>query len=108
MSIKRNLILVLILLHFSAGNSAQKLIIPKHGVSENTPAEKWEDSFVSGNGRMGAMYYGKPGDETLVANHCRLYLPMGSKEIVPHLDGKMNEAKRFIWKRIPDKLLIIY
>lgn len=105
MSIKRNLILVLILLHFSAGNSAQKLIIPKHGVSENTPAEKWEDSFVSGNGRMGAMYYGKPGDETLVANHCRLYLPMGSKEIVPHLDGKMNEAKKVYMEKNPGQAI---
>ncbi|MEI6392852.1 MAG: glycoside hydrolase N-terminal domain-containing protein [Verrucomicrobiota bacterium] len=36
---------------------------------------RWEDAFVTGNGRMGAMLFGNPTNETLVANHCRLFLP---------------------------------
>ena len=56
-----------------------------HGSISRTPAKRWEDGFVTGNGRMGALFFGRPGNETLVANHCRLFLPLGNREIVPDL-----------------------
>ena len=60
------------------------------------PAKRWEDGFVSGNGRMGAIFFGDPGNETLVANHCRLFLPLGNREIVPDLAKYVPELRQII------------
>ena len=69
---------------------------PMHGSLSRTPAHRWEDGFVTGNGRMGALIFGVPGDETLVATHCRLFLPLGNREIVPDLAGQLPELRRII------------
>ena len=69
---------------------------PAHGVRSSAPATRWEDSFVSGNGRMGAMLFGDPANETMVANHCRLFMPLGSREIVPDLVAYVPELRRII------------
>jgi len=55
--------------------------LPERGAATHAPAKRWEEAFVSGNGRMGAMLFGDPENETFVANHCRLFLPLGSREI---------------------------
>ena len=78
----------------SAGNTAFPL--PAHGAASIEPAKRWEWAFVSGNGRMGAMVFGQPIDETIVANHCRLFLPLGSREILPDLSGYLPEIRRTI------------
>jgi len=39
------------------------------------PAPIWEDASLLGNGEMGAMVFGKPHDETIIINHCALYMP---------------------------------
>ncbi len=49
--------------------------VPLRGASSRVPAKRWEDGFVTGNGRMGALIFGDPTNETLVATHCRLCLP---------------------------------
>jgi hypothetical protein len=70
---------------------------PQHGSISTTPGLNWESAFVTGNGRMGAMLFGRPGDETFVANHCRLFLPLGNREIVPDLAkhvAKMRQIYR--------------
>ena len=69
---------------------------PARGVRSTTPAQRWEDAFVSGNGRMGAMLFGNPTNETLVANHCRLFLPLGNREIVPELAKYVPELRQII------------
>jgi hypothetical protein len=58
---------------------------PFHGSLSRVPAKQWSDAFVTGNGRMGAVLFGNPVDDTLVVSHCRLYLPRGTREIVPDL-----------------------
>jgi len=55
------------------------------GATGSRPAKSWPEAFLTGNGRMGVMMFGNPHDETVVLNHCRLYLPRGSREIVPDL-----------------------
>ncbi len=57
-------------------------------------AQRWEDAFVTGNGRMGAMLFGDPANDTFVANHCRLFLPLGNREIVPDLSKHVAEIRR--------------
>lgn len=93
--------IILILIFFGIFNSfCQNKPIPSHGSYEKTPGETWDRGFVSGNGRMGAILYGKPGEEILVTNHCRLYLPLGSREIVPDLSGVVD-TMREIYRENP-------
>jgi hypothetical protein len=77
----------------AAGDSNSQII---HGSISHTPALRWEDAFVTGNGRMGAMLFGNPTNETLVANHCRLFLPLGNREIVPALAKYVPELRQII------------
>jgi hypothetical protein len=77
-------------------NQAFAEIQPFRGSVSRTPALKWEDGFVSGNGRMGAILFGTPGNETLIANHCRLFLQQGNREIVPDIARYVPELRQVI------------
>lgn len=66
------------------------------GARSQAPAKRWEDAFVTGNGRLGALLFGNPTSETLVINHCRLFLPLGNHEIVPDLAPYVPELRRVI------------
>jgi hypothetical protein len=67
-----------------------------HGASSHVWAKRWEEAFVTGNGRMGAVLFGNPTNDTLVANHCRLFLPLGNREIVPDMAKEVPELRREI------------
>jgi hypothetical protein len=69
---------------------------PFHGSISHTPAQRWEDGFVTGNGRMGAVLFGDPSHETLAIDHCRLFLPQGNREIVPDLAKYTAEMRQII------------
>ncbi|MBA2944849.1 glycosyl hydrolase family 95 catalytic domain-containing protein [Streptomyces himalayensis] len=43
------------------------------------PADRWEDAFLSGNGRHGAMVFGDPDDDRVIVNHHTLVRPNGSE-----------------------------
>lgn len=87
----------------------------RHVVHSRSPAGDWERGFMTGNGRMGAILFGKPGAETLIANHCRLFLPLGNREIVPDLaefvpqlrqlyrEKGANTAQGFILRKAKDQ-----
>jgi hypothetical protein len=79
--------------------------IPEHGSISRQPALRWEDAFVSGNGRMGAMLFGTPDNEIFVANHCRLFLPLGNREIVPDLAVNVPELRRIIHEKNYDEAM---
>lgn len=70
--------------------------VPEQGSLSRVAATRWEDAFVTGNGRMGALIYGDPGSETLVACHCRLFLPLGNRELVPDLASHVPELRQII------------
>ncbi|GAA2494534.1 glycosyl hydrolase family 95 catalytic domain-containing protein [Streptomyces gobitricini] len=55
----------------------------RHGTWEPHPAGRWEDAFLSGNGRHGAMVYGDPADERVIVNHHTLVRPNGSEDARP-------------------------
>jgi hypothetical protein len=69
---------------------------PFHGSISHAAAQRWEDAFVTGNGRMGAMLFCDPQNDTLVVNHCRLFLPLGNREIVPDLAKFTPELRQII------------
>lgn len=64
------------------------------GATSTEPATRWEEAFLSGNGTMGVMVFGQPYQETVVQNHCKLYLPIGSREIVHDLAASMPEFRK--------------
>ncbi|MET9805117.1 glycosyl hydrolase family 95 catalytic domain-containing protein [Streptomyces halstedii] len=53
------------------------------GTWEPGPAVRWEDAFLSGNGRHGAMVYGDPADDRVIVNHHALVRPNGSEGVRP-------------------------
>lgn len=56
---------------------------PVHGTWEPRPAARWQDAFLGGNGRHGAMVYGDPADDRVIVNHHTLVRPNGSEQLRP-------------------------
>ncbi len=107
MSPRRLLSLVLLTLSPLSAMAAEKptpvtpiadtaALMPRHGTVSIAPAGKWEDSLAAGNGIMGALLAGDPRKDTLIANHCKLWLPLGSREVVPDVGGFLAEMRRII------------
>jgi alpha-L-fucosidase 2 len=64
------------------------------GIRDTEPAAAWQDAFLTGNGRHGAMAYGDPHDETVVINHHRLIAPNGSERLIPPpLADRLGEVR---------------
>jgi hypothetical protein len=64
------------------------------GIRDTEPAAAWQDAFLAGNGRHGAMALGNPRDETVIINHHRLTAPNGSERLIPpSLAGRLDEAR---------------
>ncbi len=53
---------------------------PVHGTWEPAPAARWEDAFLSGNGRHGAMVFGDPDADRVIVTHHTLVRPGGDDE----------------------------
>ncbi|MFD5068631.1 glycoside hydrolase N-terminal domain-containing protein [Streptomyces sp. NPDC058369] len=53
------------------------------GTWEPRPAARWEDAFLAGNGRHGAMVYGDPADDRVIVTHHTLVRPNGSEHVRP-------------------------
>ncbi|MFB7591687.1 glycoside hydrolase N-terminal domain-containing protein [Streptomyces sp. NPDC056169] len=46
-----------------------------HGTWEPAPAARWEDAFLTGNGRHGALVFGDPQDDRVIVTHHTLVRP---------------------------------
>lgn len=73
--------------------------IPLKGVWNQTPAKKWEEGAVAGNGRQGVIVYGDPQHETIIGNHCRLFLPQGHRFEAPDLAEDLPELRNRIKRK---------
>lgn len=73
-----------------------KHILPRKGIWTETPAQKWEDALVSGNGSHGVMVFGDPIKDTIVGNHCRLYLPQGNSDQLPEMAPYLDKVREII------------
>ncbi|KOV83349.1 alpha-L-fucosidase [Streptomyces sp. NRRL WC-3618] len=56
---------------------------PVHGTWEPRPAARWEDGYLSGNGRHGALVLGDPDGDRVVVTHHTLVRPNGSEHARP-------------------------
>ncbi|PSM37911.1 hypothetical protein C6Y14_39495 [Streptomyces dioscori] len=54
-----------------------------HGTWEPTPAARWEDAFLSGNGRHGTLVFGDPNDDRVIVTHHTLVRPNGGEHARP-------------------------
>ncbi|WP_327371340.1 glycosyl hydrolase family 95 catalytic domain-containing protein [Streptomyces sp. NBC_01217] len=67
---------------------------PFPGTWEPCPATRWEDAFLGGNGRHGAMVYGDPVDDRVIVNHHTLVRPNGSEHArPPHLADRLERLQ---------------
>lgn len=64
------------------------------GSKTDKPASIWQEGMLTGNGIMGAIMFGNPICEEIVFTHNELYLPLGTKEIVPDLRTCFDELKK--------------
>ena len=82
-------------------------LIPDHGAASTTFAKFWTGAFVTGNGTMGAMVMGantsvtppRPQEDSIFFSHNRLYLPLGTKEVVPQLGDSLTQVRQLIRTR---------
>ncbi|MFI6934469.1 glycosyl hydrolase family 95 catalytic domain-containing protein [Streptomyces sp. NPDC050287] len=56
---------------------------PVHATWEPRPAARWEDAFLSGNGRHGTLAFGDPNDERVIVTHHTLVRPNGAEHARP-------------------------
>ena len=54
-----------------------------HGTWEPAPAVRWEDAYLSGNGRHGALVFGDPEDDRVIVTHHTLVRPNGAERARP-------------------------
>lgn len=67
---------------------------PVHGTWEPRPAARWEDGFLSGNGRHGALVFGDPDDDRVIVTHHTLVRPNGGETArAPRLADGLSELR---------------
>ena len=69
---------------------------PQRGFISRLPADHWEQALVTGNGKLGAMVFGVPLDETIIVNHGRLYLPLNPPLPPPATAPLLPEIRRLM------------
>jgi alpha-L-fucosidase 2 len=74
-------------------------LMPAHGTVSIVPAKRWDDGLAAGNGIMGALLYGDPTHDTLLVDDCKLWLPAGSREVVPDVGKFLPEMRKIIGEK---------
>ena len=67
-----------------------KISYPEHGFVSRSPADRWGDGMIVGNGSQGALCFSHPHSEEIVLSHESLFLPIYPRReyfhLAPHLD----------------------
>jgi alpha-L-fucosidase 2 len=71
---------------------------PERGFVSLRAARNWEQALISGNGKMGAMVYGNPLNETIILNREGLFMPLN--EPLPPVDtgSHLAEIRKMIFE----------
>jgi len=104
-----NLILIILLsLNLSSNALAQvntsvtelanqlKLDIPNKGFISDQKATRWEESLLSGNGTVGALIRGNPGNDIIILSHEKLFMPRYAPTKAPDIKKYLPEIKKMI------------
>ena len=63
-------------------------------IIDTVPADCWEDAFPVGNGRHGALVFGRPDAETVIVTHHKLAWPDApTAPTAPDLAGRLEEVR---------------
>ncbi len=87
--------------------------VPVHGAASVSCANTWTQGMTTGNGKLGVIMMGgepasaspsagnnpQPQDDTIIVSHNRLYLPVGTREVVPNLGKFLPEVRNIIHTR---------
>jgi len=87
---------IAILTIMTAGLVAGQSAPPERGFVSRQAADNWEQALVTGNGKLGAMVFGVPLDETIIVNHGRLYLPLNPPLPPPATAPLLSEMRRLM------------
>ena len=74
------------------------------------PAQRWEDAFVTGNGRHGTMVMGRTGNECITCVHEEIFLRNWDRKIVgvPDIAKYLPKMRQFIANGENDKEGFVY
>ncbi|MGB2820237.1 MAG: glycoside hydrolase N-terminal domain-containing protein, partial [Phycisphaerae bacterium] len=76
---------------------ARRTVVAARGMSSLSPADRWEDALISGNGKMGVLVFGRPLRERVIFNHERFNLPQWrTPPQPPDIAHVMPEVKRLL------------
>jgi len=64
----------------------------------NHPASKWEEALPMGNGRLGAMVFGKPGHETIQLNEETVWAGGPNNDINPQAKPYIKKVRQLIYE----------
>lgn len=91
---------VLLLLVFCAAVSQESRPDPSYTLWYTTPAKEWEEALPVGNGRLGAMVFGRYGEEKIQLNEETIWsggpyssVVKGGAEMLPEIQKDLFEGK---------------
>lgn len=93
----KNSLIVLALFLFFSCQKDEKIKERDITMLSNSPANRWQDALISGNGEMGILVYGNPREEKIIFNHEFLYEYIGTEDVKPPEIGDIiPKAKQLI------------
>jgi alpha-L-fucosidase 2 len=80
----------------TAADEPNSVKVPERGFISSRPANRWEEALISGNGKMGAMVFGRPLEETIILNRAGLFMPLNKP--LPPVDtaSHLSEIRKMI------------
>jgi hypothetical protein len=69
---------------------------PKHGFVSVTPASKWEESMLTGNGIIGALVPGHPVREFIILSHEKLFMPEFPPTPAPDIGSNLDKIRQMV------------
>jgi hypothetical protein len=84
--------------HQSFRGDPDNLLIspPEHGFVSVTPASKWEESMLTGNGIIGALVTGHPISEHIILSHEKLFMPEFPPTPAPDIGSNLASIRQMV------------
>jgi len=73
-----------------------QLEIPKKGFISAHKADKWEESLLTGNGTIGALIRGNPGNEVIILSHENLFMPEYPPTKAPDIKKYLGKIRELV------------
>lgn len=77
-------------------SETSSFVKPEHGYFTEKQASKWEESMLTGNGTIGALVPGNPGEETIILCHEKLFMPEYAPTEAPDLGNSLPKIRELV------------